>query len=244
MTLSCLVLVIGGCGSGADDYKSGDNNFIRYDFERDQVYLHQELEGLDERQLTGDNIVAERIGRSDDGRTVFFGITEVSRAQWRALMDSEPWDDLQMANFTAAESGRSGVLPAHGITLAEAEEYVQRLARASGLDVRLADAQLLDSAGIRLGDDFAIRERSVWFEPTYAPVLVDEEGVPDEAAARVQYGRHIRHLYGNVREWTKDGWLRGGGFADNRLVVRRFERQRFPVDRRHFLAGLRIMILM
>jgi hypothetical protein len=255
-----VALVCGCSGGSADAYKTVDTPFIGIAIDEQKVFLYEDLDGLTREQIVSEVIVAELLGTTNDDRQLYYGVAEVSREQWQEVMGTRPWTELRLGNFTSGVESTVSGYPAYGISYDEALAFVDQLSRATGLEVSLADPRWLDPSGLDLSGGMAVREETDWFEPVFlwepeagetseqtseeTSEQTSEEGsssaVPSQV--RVQYGTHIRHLYGNVREWYADGLLSGGGFGDNRAVVIGRPSTAFPSEERNLMAGLRIMI--
>ena len=129
----------------------------------------------------------------------YIGITEVTQAQWKAVMSSSPW--------SGRAYGRSGsTLPASHIDAAQAESFCQWLSQKTGYKVRLpSEAQWEyacragSGAVYCFGDDRLRLGEYAWYADGSArvkglrPVLTKKPNA---------FG--IYDMHGNVAEWCAD----------------------------------------
>lgn len=132
---------------------------------------------------------------SDDGRVrpFYLGQTEVTQAQWSALMNDQPHDSA---------------LPQVGINHSEARAFCQRLgalAAAQGRQFRLPTRDEFVQA---YGDLSAYTEDQVWSSE-------NGQNQVHEVATRRADARGAFDLVGNVWEWSDDGRFYGMSASDS-----------------------------
>jgi len=132
-------------------------------------------------------------------RPFYIGITEVTQAQWKAVMSSSPW--------SGRAHGRNGsTLPASHIDSAEAESFCGWLSQKTGRKVRLpSEAQWEyacragSGAAYCFGDDRGQLGQYAWYSDSSArakgphPVLTKKPNA---------FG--VYDMHGNVAEWCRD----------------------------------------
>lgn len=170
---------------------------------------------------------------------VYVGISEVSAGQWRTAMGTRPWLD---GTSGVAATPTNDAMPASNISYDDAVALAQELSQRTGLHVQLPTLAtwqgLVGSSeypwGASAEPDQAAAYANVR-ETNPSAVLV---GVMELTATNQMYG-----LIGNVREWTSDGVLVGGSWADNIVVCGRSQsRDSVPSSVRHPLSGVRLIV--
>jgi len=171
--------------------------------------------------------------------TVYVGISEVSAGQWRTAMGTRPWID---GTSGVAAAPTNDAMPASNLSYDDAVALAQELSQRTGLHVQLPTLATWQSLvgtneypwGASAASDLAASYANVR-ETNPSAVLV---GVMDLASTNQMYG-----LIGNVREWTSDGVLVGGSWADNIVVCGRSQsRDSVPSSVRHPLSGVRLIV--
>ncbi|MDP6543011.1 MAG: SUMF1/EgtB/PvdO family nonheme iron enzyme [Phycisphaerae bacterium] len=141
----------------------------------------------------------ERLHAVSISRPFYIGITEVTQAQWKAVMTTDPW--------SGRAYGRNGsTLPANHIDSAEAASFCGWLSRKTGRKVRLpSEAQWEyacragSGAAYCFGDDRGQLGEYAWFADGSAkakgphPVLMKKPNA---------FG--VYDMHGNVAEWCRD----------------------------------------
>lgn len=171
--------------------------------------------------------------------SVYIGVSEVSAGQWRTVMGTRPWID---GTSGVAATPTNDAMPASNISYDDAVALAQELSQRSGLHVQLPTLATWQSLvgsneypwGASAEPDQAAAYANVR-ETNPSAVLV---GVMDLTPTNQIYG-----LIGNVREWTSDGVLVGGSWADNIVVCGRSQsRDSVPSSVRHPLSGVRLIV--
>jgi formylglycine-generating enzyme required for sulfatase activity len=171
--------------------------------------------------------------------TIYVGISEVSAGQWRAVMGTRPWND---GTSGVVATPTNDAMPASNISYDDAVALAQEISQRSGLHVQLPTLATWQSLvgsseypwGSSSDPDQVVAYANVR-ETNPNAVLV---GVMDLTASNQIFG-----LIGNVREWTSDGVLVGGSWADNIVVSGRSQsRDSVPSSVRHPLSGVRLIV--
>lgn len=170
----------------------------------------------------------------------YLAALELTRAQWRLLAGSAPWDQLDAAaNPTAGED-----LPATGITFAEAQAALARWNAGHGAHLALPSAVEWEAAA-RSGGTGAFP----WGDDTRASIArsyavtwdttLGSPG-PRPVGGRLANALGLHDLCGNAAELVADGSARGGSWADATSVARPANRLALLSDTRHGAVGLRL----
>jgi formylglycine-generating enzyme required for sulfatase activity len=170
----------------------------------------------------------------------YIAALELTRAQWRVLAGSAPWDQLDApANPTTGED-----LPATGITWAEAQAALARWNAGHGAHLALPSAaewEVTARAGggavFPWGDDVrasVVRAYAVTWDTT-----LGSPG-PRPVGGRLANALGLHDLCGNAAELVADGSARGGSWADATSVARPANRLALQSDTRHGAVGLRL----
>ena len=127
------------------------------------------------------------------------GATEVTLAQWRAVMGADP------SGYVAGpEDAPPELMPAVGVTFNEARVFIKRLNEMTGETYRLPSeaeweyAARAGSAGaFHFGDDWQQLADYAWYE-------ANSEGHAHAVAQKLPNPHGLYDLHGNVEEWTQD----------------------------------------
>jgi len=220
--VSCL---LAGCSGGSSTGSGGSNDadlrpYLAMDLTSGQITYRQSPGASD----TPDQVILfKQLGTGG----TYLATTEVTRGQWQSIMGTTPWSSLPGAFQSAA----GALAPADNLTFAEAQAAATAVAHLSGRRVRLATAAELASAqdaGVALSTRITgwnVRE-------------ANRSGTVAVTAAGAENGWY--GLIGNVREWSSDGQLSGGGWMDNAAICPA------SIDtigsERHPLSGVRLAI--
>jgi formylglycine-generating enzyme required for sulfatase activity len=213
-------------------------------------------------------------GREDEqlqpvviARPFYLGVFEVTRAQYRGVMDKDP-------SFHRPRAGEAGDLPVENVTWEEAREFCVRLSalpaeRAAGRVYRLpweaeweyacrggAPARTAFAFGDSLGPDQANCDgRFPHGGAAPGPFL----GRTAPVGSYKPNGFGLYDMHGNVREWCADWYgatarpdeareagqfrvLRGGSWADGASGCRSAARARAAPGQRNAFIGFRVLM--
>jgi len=129
-------------------------------------------------------------------RAFWLGKTEVTRALWKAVMETEP----------AASSDCTADCPVQNVSWDEAQTFVQNLSTITGKPYRLpseAEWEYAARAGSQTpwsfgGDESELRQ--------YAWYLLNSLGQAHAVASLKPNAWGLFDMYGNVWEWVQDEW--------------------------------------
>jgi formylglycine-generating enzyme required for sulfatase activity len=191
----------------------------------------------------------------------YAGVTEVTQAQWRAVMGTEPW---QNELPTIDED-----CPATYVSWDDAVAFTRRLSERDGRSYRLpteAEWEWLCRAGtatrFSFGDDLSLLSEHAWFDKN-ANAGAYRFAQPVAQKKPNSFGLH--DLHGNVREWCSDwysqNWyaqspvkhpagpgagafriLRGGAWYSRALRLRSADRVYSAPDFRGNGVGFRVIL--
>ena len=141
----------------------------------------------------------ERLHAVSISKPFYIGITEVTQAQWKAVMSTSPWSDRAY--------GRNGsTLPASHIDSAEAESFCGWLSQKTGHKVRLPSEAQWEYAcragsdgAYCFGDDRGQLGEYAWFSDGSARAKGSHPVLTKKPNAFGVYDMH-----GNVAEWCRD----------------------------------------
>lgn len=133
----------------------------------------------------------------------YVGQTEITRAQWQAVMQSSPWEDqLQV--------GSGDNLPATYVTWEQAQEFCERLSDLENVPYRLlteAEWEFACRAGTvskySFGDGASGADDYAWFLRKNGDA---EDQVPHEVAAKLPNAFDLFDMHGNVWEICLDAF--------------------------------------
>lgn len=233
--VGALMLACSGCGSGSGDGSTATNNPLP----TTQPALLIDL-------TTGQTRGVAAVGPVDNtatqlalvqAGTVFVSIGEVTAGQWQTVMGTTPWTGVP-STVAAAPTAQQ---PAINLSYADAGAFAAKVQEKAGFTSRLpSDAEFAALVGgaYPWGSSTApadavganVRETNI-----AGGLRTMSEGV---AAASGLY-----HLVGNIREWTRDGHLAGGSWADNLVLCSSTQfSESIPSSTRHPLCGMRLVV--
>ena len=188
----------------------------------------------------------------------FIGATEVTQAQWVALMGFNP------------SRTKGPELPVTHVNYMACREFCRRLTareRALGKLPKAAEYRLPSEAEweyacragstttYHFGDDDSMLVDHAWFKANSDMQL-------HETGQKLPNAWGLYDMHGNVGEWCRDLYrkyvggsendsrgkssdefrvIRGGGFGDDAIVCQSADRCRFPSERRHLSLGFRVV---
>lgn len=192
----------------------------------------------------------------------YIGVFEVTQGQWAEIAKLStldgipegstdhpwPWQEV----LPNAAFGQSALRkPAFGISLALARTLV---GAANSVWVKKVGTSIALPSGIQW--EFACRQNTgaaySWGSSTdpatvaqHAQVLSTNNGQAGPALVGSRQGNILGlfDLHGNVREWTSDGFLRGGGWSDNLATCQAANRIHQDEDLPHGLGGMRLVLV-
>jgi formylglycine-generating enzyme required for sulfatase activity len=158
---------------------------------------------LDERDRDDDELQHE----VTISKAFWMGMTEVTQAQWEAVMGTNP------SRFTDNEN-----CPVDGVTWNDAQEFCQRLSEKTGMNFRLpteAEWEYACRAGTRtaysFGNDASKLGAYAWFEDNSeetnmaAPLAWWQAGPKSKPVATKRPNAWgLYDMHGNVFEWVQD----------------------------------------
>lgn len=179
-----------------------------------------------------DTIVFKRLTNGS-----YLATTEVTRYQWTLVMGTTPWVGV---SSSIQGSSSDTQLPASNISRDDATAFAAAVATRCSLAAKVPTVPDFQDAFGGAGHDYpwsgaltattvATLRESGTTGPTAVGTYVEINGFYD--------------LVGNVREWTLDGHLVGGGWLDNAAVAK-LSKAMLTVDPdiRHPLSGVRLII--
>jgi formylglycine-generating enzyme required for sulfatase activity len=271
--LGCLILVLAGCGSGggggsapAVNSQILSGSFRILDLATGELGEPQSTVNISDTSLLSTRMVfVEVVGGSfapgesggalgkqaDETRggsqtvaTRWVAALETTRAQWRTLSEhaSEPWSSLDPLGTTGGADARTE-LPASGLTLTAVQQAMTDFnARSVSGDLALPSA--VEWEWFCRGTDVS---RFAWGDDqdaaTVAEYAILGRGAPAVVGERTPNANLLFDMHGNVREWTSDNELRGGGWSDHVLRARAANHiDSVDVDTVHPLSGVRFRL--
>lgn len=179
----------------------------------------------------------DEIVQQAEHEAYYLAVNELTRAQWRRLAGTEPWQDQP-----AVASGGDD-LPALGISFTTAQAMVAAVHLAQGAHVRLPSAvewEVAARAGSAAsfpwgeGDTAGVAGR-------YAVTADTGTGAPAPVGSLAANAFGLYDLCGNAWELTADGAIRGGSWEDGVVMARPANRAAIEPDTRHEAIGLRLV---
>lgn len=235
LVIAVLASLCAGCGGGGGDGSSATNNPLP----TTQPALLVDL-------TTGQTRGVSAVSPADNTATqlalvqvgsVFVSIGEVTAGQWQTVMGTTPWSAVPSAVAPAPTAQQ----PACNLSYADAGAFAAKVQQKAGFTSRLpTDAEFTSLVGgaYPWGSSTAVADAvgaNVRETNTAGGLRTLSEGV---AAASGLY-----HLVGNIREWTRDGHLAGGSWADNLVLCSSTQfSESIPSSTRHPLSGMRLVV--
>ena len=164
--------------------------------------------------------------------------TEVTQAQWKAIMKSNPSD-----NEFISQGANTDNCPVNNITYSDAKAFVKALNEATGRKFAIPTEQQWEWAAIggRLSNGYTYSGSNNHAEVAWSSI--NQEGVLNEVAKLKANELGIYDMSGNVDEWTTTSKLTRGGNYETKntdeLNVR--YRNKFGLDASYSI-GLRLII--
>jgi len=174
------------------------------------------------------------------------GKTEVTQAQWEAVMRTRPWDGKRSAPT-------AGDHPVTYVSFHDAERFCRELSRASGKAVRLP-REIEWEYACRAGSSFAycygdpneqLGEYG-WYQKN---AFLAGEAHPHPVARKKPNAWGLHDVHGNVWEWCYDQRddngprsIRGGSWVSEARYCRSGFRGAFPRDKSNYDVGFRIVV--
>lgn len=164
------------------------------------------------------------------------GRTEVTQAQWEALM---PWNPAEFR-------GRGSDLPVENVSRRDVADYLSRLAAflPTGWQARLPTEDEWEYA-CRAGSTTAWPWGTV-FDGSRAWYQGNAGGQPQPVGRRPANAWGFRDMNGNLWEWTRSegNMVRGGSWMNEPRLLRPAARYPLPGDEslRHYAVGFRILL--
>lgn len=236
-SLALLSLALAGCGGGGGAGSGGNTTNTQSQF--NSAYLEVNLStgvlrGLDTQGSVraADTVILKKMPNG-----MFLGVTELTQGQWVSIMGTRPW----MSDVNGYAGGNNAALPAANLTWDEAASFCRALSSRARVNVSLPSVDQLRAAAWPADALPWGADESAATATLYANVGETRgTGQLEAVASRQQYNL-IYDLCGNVREWTSDQALFGGGWADNIRPTRRAAASTsVDPEIRHPLSGMRI----
>ena len=146
----------------------------------------------------------------------YLGITEVTQAQWKAVMGTEPWKGKQYAK-------EGGEYPATYVSVKDAEEFCRKLGQLEGKEYRLPTEEEWEyacraatSTAYNFGEEEGPLSDHAWYEKNAMDM---NESYAHAVALKRPNRWGLFDMHGNVWEWTSsrypqgDPVTRGGGWT-------------------------------
>lgn len=175
---------------------------------------------------------------------VYLAALELTRAQWRLIAGTAPWESLD----PVVRPAEGDDLPATGLSMAEAAGALQGWNARHGTAALVLPTAVEWEAAARAGTATAFP----WGDDTRIAVVrlhaVTWETAADAPAPRPVGGRlanplGLHDVCGNAAELVADGSARGGGWADPLSLARPANRWLVEPDTGHAQVGVRLVYL-
>jgi|GEM_PF-2554066 len=229
------LMLLAGCGGGGGSSTSTNNpspttqSALVIDLASGRT---RGLTGVSPADNTSSQIALIRVGDA------FVSLGEVTAGQWQTVMGSTPWSTVP-PSIAAAPSAAQ---PACNLSYADAAAFAAQVQERAGFTARLpTDGEWVSLVGaaypwgadatvVRATGKANVRETNPSGGlQTMATVSPSPSG--------------LYHLVGNIREWTRDGHLVGGSWADNLLLCSSTQlTDPVPSSTRHPLSGMRLVV--
>lgn len=170
----------------------------------------------------------------------YIAVFELTRAQWRRIAGDEPWTTIQPAEIAGTPDDTR---PACAISFVRAQAALTAY-RQRGLDLRLPDDATWESAARSGGALFPWGDARDGATVAAAAVVSETAGStagPHPVGQRVAGAYGCYDMVGNIAEWTSDGHLRGGSWADPLALARPANLVDPETDLPYATAGLRVV---
>lgn len=183
-------------------------------------------------EVTANELFFCRVG------SVYMLMTEVTAGQWQTVMGTAPWNDGATTGISVPSAGQ----PATNLSWSDAQAFSAEVSRRSGKTVRLmrkADfSAAIGTTEYPWGDSTLVADAK-----GKAYVRETSDGVLAAAVSGAASPQGLYGLVGNIREWTAEGALVGGSYADNLIFSGRSEAMTsIPTSVRHPLSGCRLVL--
>ena len=144
----------------------------------------------------------------------YMGVTEVTQAQWKAVMKTHPWNGMEFANRTGANDA------VNYVKWSDAAAFCAALSKKTGCTVRLpteAEWEYACRAGtttaFHFGDDSSMLGDYTWHGGgTFRP----RERHPHPVGTKKPNGWGLYDMHGNVSEWCSNWWADSHADVDAR----------------------------
>jgi formylglycine-generating enzyme required for sulfatase activity len=171
-------------------------------------------------------------------KSFYMCTTEVTQAQWKAIMGSNPSD-----NEFIKEGANTDNCPVNNITLNEAKAFVKALNEATGRKFAIPTQQQWEWAAIggKLSNGFIYSGSNISAEVAWSAIDYNDQTLSEVAKLKAnELG--LYDMSGNVAEWTSTTNVIRGGHYETATVEELNVRNRDKSADANYAIGLRLII--
>ncbi len=171
-------------------------------------------------------------------KSFYMCTTEVTQAQWKAIMGSNPSD-----NETIKEGANTDNCPVNEITLNEAKAFVKALNTATGRKFAIPTQQQWEWAAIggKLSNGYIYSGSNTSAEVAWSAIDYNDLSLSEVAKLKAnELG--LYDMSGNVAEWTSTSNIVRGGHYETDNIEDLNVRSRTIYADKSYLIGLRLII--
>lgn len=175
----------------------------------------------------------------------YMGESEVTQAQWKAVMGTTPWKGQDYVK-------EGDAYPATYVSWDDAQAFMEKVSKLTGKKVRLpseAEWEYACRAGTTTAYSFGDSDRNLsdyaWYDKNAYNI---DEKYAHEVKTKKPNPWGLYDMHGNVWEWCEDRYgatsrgLRGGSWGDDPGYCRSAIRGRFTPDLRYDHVGFRVVL--
>lgn len=171
-------------------------------------------------------------------KSFYMCTTEVTQAQWKAIMGSNPSD-----NEFIKEGANTDNCPVNNITYADATKFVKALNEATGRKFAIPTQQQWEWAAIggKLSNGFIYSGSNISAEVAWSAIDYNDQTLSEVAKLKAnELG--LYDMSGNVAEWTSTTNVIRGGHYETATVEELNVRNRDKSAAANYAIGLRLII--